>query len=101
MKPEHVAWLVRLGVFVVAAVVFLAATMFVVQFMMWLKSDRWLDWSIIYALVVHGGSAPTGSWSGFRNLSEWIVTAPVEVGSWFAAVILLIVFTVVRIFARR
>lgn len=101
MNPQHVAWLVRGGIFAIAAAVLLAATMLVVQILLWLKFDRWLDWATIYGLVFHDGGGPSRSWRGFRNIAEWIVTAPVELGSWVAAVILLLIFTAVRISNRR
>jgi len=101
MKPQLVTWLVRAGIAVPAACLALAFGIFLGQCLYWLRFGRWLDWTLFSDHAIPGSASAGEPWRGAQRLVEWLTTAPVELGTFVAGFILVVLYFWVRVSARR
>jgi len=101
MKPQQIAWIVRGGVTLLALSILAAVGSLLFQGVYWLKFDKWYDWTAPEGPAISDVGTQGASWKGIEEISSWAVSAPTELWTFGAAIILLVLFTVVRIAGRR
>ena len=84
-----------------AAFILAAACLLLFQGLYWLRYDKWFDWTTGDEPAFLGARTAAGHWKGVERIFEWAVSGPIELWSFVAALLLLTVFTFVRISARR
>ena len=100
MKTERVTWIAWTGALSLVSFVFAAVCVLLFQGIYWLRFDRWYDWTSPDGPSFFETSQGT-RWQGIAEIADWMSSAPMELWTFAAAFILLVLFTVVRISGRR
>ncbi len=101
MKPQPVTWTVWAGALVLAAFILAAFGVLLFQGLYWLRFDQWYDWTAPDGPRFVSAGTQGAHRQGIEEISVWMSSAPMELWTFAAAFILLLLFTLAGIFGRR